>query len=86
MDRRSRGPHCRGGGGAVVGTRGAIPAVSANILARRLRELEEAGIISWRALTAPAGCRGYELTTLVEAAHPVIGTIDRWASVLVRLG
>ncbi|MPS69810.1 MULTISPECIES: winged helix-turn-helix transcriptional regulator [Novosphingobium] len=63
-----------------------MPAVSANILARRLRELEEAGIISRRALTAPAGCKVYELTSLVEAAHPVIGTIDRWASVLVRLG
>ncbi|MBH0115168.1 helix-turn-helix transcriptional regulator [Novosphingobium sp. YJ-S2-02] len=51
------------------GIRAAIPAVSANILARRLRELEEAGIISRRALPPPADCRVYELTSLGEAAR-----------------
>lgn len=68
------------------GIRAAIPAVSANILARRLRELEEAGIISRRALPPPADCRVYELTTLGEAARPVIGAIDRWGSLFFRLG
>lgn len=68
------------------GIRAAIPTVSANILARRLRELEEAGILSRRALPPPADCRVYELTTPGEAARPVIGAIDLWESLFFQLG
>lgn len=68
------------------GIRAAIPTVSANILARRLRELEEAGILSRRALPPPADCRVYELTTRGEAARPVIGAIDLWESLFFQLG
>lgn len=62
------------------GIRAAIPAVSANILAGRLRDLEESRIVARRTLPPPADCQVYELTDLGEAARPVMREIDRWAS------
>ncbi|HUD92566.1 helix-turn-helix domain-containing protein [Sphingobium sp.] len=66
------------------GIRAAIPAVSANILAGRLRDLEECGIIGRRTSPPPADCQVYELSELGEAARPVMREIDRWASLLSR--
>ena len=62
------------------GIRTAIPAVSANILAARLRDLEEAGIIRKDMLPPPADCQVYALTDLGEAGRPVLLAIEQWAS------
>ena len=62
------------------GIRAAIPAVSANILTARLRDLEEAGIICKEMLPPPANCQVYALTDLGEAARPVLVAIEQWAS------
>lgn len=63
-----------------TGLRTAIPAVSANILAGRLRDLEEVGIIHKKALPPPAQYQVYALTDLGKAAGPILLAIDRWAS------
>lgn len=63
------------------GLRTAIPGVSANILAGRLRDLEEAGIIGRKTLPPPADCQVYALTAIGEAARPILLAIEQWASV-----
>lgn len=62
------------------GIRAAIPAVSANILAARLRDLEAAGVIRKDMLPPPADCQVYALTELGEAGRPVLLAIEQWAS------
>lgn len=64
------------------GIKAAIPAISANILALRLRSLEEAGIIGRASLPPPADRQVYALTTLGEGVRPVLSAIGRWASLL----
>lgn len=46
-----------GGPARFSGIRTAIPGVSANILAGRLRDLEKAGIVGRRTLQPPADCQ-----------------------------
>lgn len=62
------------------GIRAAIPSVSANILAARLRDLEAAGIIRKDMLPPPADCQVYALTNLGEAGRPMLLAIAQWAS------
>lgn len=62
------------------GLRTAIPAVSANILAARLRDLEAAGVIRKDMLPPPADCQVYALTDLGEAGRPVLLAIEQWAA------
>jgi DNA-binding HxlR family transcriptional regulator len=63
------------------GIRTAIPAISANILAARLRHLEKAGIISRTTLPPPADCQVYALTDVGEATRPILQAIGQWALV-----
>ena len=55
-----------------------LPGVSANILAQRLRELEESGVILRRQLEPPAGSWVYELTDRGRGLEHVILDLGRW--------
>jgi DNA-binding HxlR family transcriptional regulator len=58
--------------------RAGLPNVSPNVLAQRLRELEEAGVVRRRKLPPPAASRVYELTEWGEELEPVIVSLGRW--------
>jgi DNA-binding HxlR family transcriptional regulator len=57
-----------------------IPDVSADVLGRRLRELEQTGVVVRRKLAPPAGSRVYELTDWGYELEPVVVALGRWGS------
>jgi DNA-binding HxlR family transcriptional regulator len=57
-----------------------LPGIGTNLLAARLRELEEMGIIQRSVLPPPAGSAVYELTASGQALEPVIMAVGRWGS------
>jgi DNA-binding HxlR family transcriptional regulator len=61
--------------------RSGLPHLSPDVLAQRLRELEEAGVVSRRTLAPPAASRVYELTDRGRDLEPVILALGRWGSV-----
>jgi DNA-binding HxlR family transcriptional regulator len=61
--------------------RAGLPHVSPDVLAQRLRELEEAGIVRRGKLPPPAGSRIYELTDRGRELEPVILELGRFGSV-----
>jgi DNA-binding HxlR family transcriptional regulator len=61
--------------------RAGLPHVSPDILAQRLRELEEAGIVRRSKLPPPAGSRVYELTERGQELEPVVLALGRFGSV-----
>jgi DNA-binding HxlR family transcriptional regulator len=56
----------------------ALPGVGTNLLATRLRQLEEQGLIRRRKLSPPAGSVVYELTEVGAALEPTIIELGRW--------
>jgi DNA-binding HxlR family transcriptional regulator len=60
--------------------RAGLPNLSPDVLAQRLRELEEAGIVGRRTLPAPAASRVYELTALGMELEPVLLALGRFGS------
>ena len=58
--------------------RGGLPKLSADVLAQRLRGLEEAGIVRHRKLPPPASAQVYELTPRGRALEPVLHELGRW--------
>jgi DNA-binding HxlR family transcriptional regulator len=60
--------------------RAGIPGASAAVLAQRLRELQEAGVVRQRKLPPPAGSQVYELTDWGAELEPVITHLGRWGS------
>src|ERR671912_606704 len=58
--------------------RAGLPGVSANILADRLRELEEWGVLLRRKLPPPAGSWVYELTDRGRGLEAVILDLGSW--------
>ena len=60
--------------------RAGIPGGSASMLAQRLRELEEVGIVTRRQLGPPASTRVYELTPWGHELRPVLTTLGRWGA------
>ena len=56
----------------------ALPGVGTNILARRLTDLQEHGVISKRTLPPPTPVAVYELTESGRALAPVIGELRAW--------
>jgi DNA-binding HxlR family transcriptional regulator len=60
--------------------RAGLPHVSPDVLSQRLRELEEAGVVSRRTLAPPAGSRVYELTDWGRELEPVVLGLGRWGS------
>jgi DNA-binding HxlR family transcriptional regulator len=55
-----------------------LPGVSPNVLAQRLRELEDVGVVRRRKLAPPAASRVYELTAWGGELEPVITAMGRW--------
>jgi len=60
--------------------RAGLPHASPNVLAQRLRGLEEAGIVRRRRLPPPAASSIYELTDWGEELEPVIVRLGRWGA------
>ena len=60
--------------------RAGLPGVSPNVLAQRLRELEQAGVVRRRKLPPPAASRIYELTYWGMELEPVIIGLGRWGA------
>jgi DNA-binding HxlR family transcriptional regulator len=58
--------------------RAGLPHLSADVLAQRLRELEEAGLAAHRRLPPPAASQVYELTDSGRALEPVLIELGRW--------
>lgn len=55
-----------------------LPGIGTNLLAARLRDLEEQGILQRATLPPPAGSKVYELTGLGLALEPVVMSLSRW--------
>jgi DNA-binding HxlR family transcriptional regulator len=58
-----------------------LPHVGPDILAQRLRELEDAGLVRRGTLPPPAGSRVYELTERGRELEPVVIALGRFGSV-----
>jgi DNA-binding HxlR family transcriptional regulator len=58
-----------------------LPHVSPDVLAQRLRELEESGIVRRGMLPPPAGSRIYELTERGHELEPIVIALGRFGSV-----
>jgi DNA-binding HxlR family transcriptional regulator len=63
-----------------VDLRAGLPDASPNVLSRRLRELEHAGVVQRRKLPPPAGSRVYELTDWGRELEAVVIPLGRWAA------
>jgi DNA-binding HxlR family transcriptional regulator/putative sterol carrier protein len=55
-----------------------LPGIGTNLLARRLRELQAAGVIDRRVLPAPAGSAVYELTERGRGLEPALVALAGW--------
>jgi DNA-binding HxlR family transcriptional regulator len=60
--------------------RAGLPHVGPDMLAQRLRELEQAGVVQRGKLPPPAGARVYELTDWGRQLEPVVLALGRWGS------
>ena len=60
--------------------RNGLPNASTNILAERLRELEQGGVIRKRRLAPPAGASVYELTEWGRGLEPVVTSLGAWGA------
>jgi len=60
-----------------------LPGIGTNLLAARLKALEEHGILRRTTLPPPAGSDVYELTGLGRSLEPVVVALSRWGSRLV---
>ena len=60
--------------------RAGLPGLSPNVLAQRLRKLEQAGVVRRRKLPPPAASRIYELTDWGEELEPVVISLGRWGA------
>jgi DNA-binding HxlR family transcriptional regulator len=60
--------------------RAGLPGASPNVLAQRLRELEQAGVVQRRKLDPPASAWVYELSPWGADLEPVVLALARWGS------
>jgi DNA-binding HxlR family transcriptional regulator len=60
-----------------------LPGIGTNLLAARLKALEECGILRRDTLPPPAGSGVYGLTELGRSLEPVVVALSRWGSRLV---
>src|SRR5436305_12188998 len=60
--------------------RAGLPHVGPDVLAQRLRDLEQAGVVRRGKLPPPAGSRVYELTDWGRELEPVVLGLGRWGS------
>jgi DNA-binding HxlR family transcriptional regulator len=57
-----------------------LPGIGTNILAARLKELEESGLVEKRKLPPPAASTVYELTQYGHDLRPVLHELARWGA------
>ena len=57
---------------------GSLPGIGTNLLAARLRMLEEAGVVRRRRLPPPAATTAYELTDMGRGLEPALIALGRW--------
>ncbi len=57
-----------------------LPHIGPDVLAQRLRELEQVGVLRRRTLAPPAGSRVYELTERGRKLEPVLHALGSWGS------
>src|SRR6476619_6055119 len=57
-----------------------LPGIGTNILAARLRSLEECGVIATRKLPPPAASRVYELTDYGRELKPLMRELALWGA------
>ena len=57
-----------------------LPGIGTNLLATRLRELEDRHILRRRALPPPAASTVYELTEIGQGLEPAVMAIGQWGS------
>ncbi len=57
-----------------------LPGVSTDVLAQRLRQLEQAGVLRPVTLPPPGATRAYELTDRGHELEPVLHALGRWGS------
>jgi DNA-binding HxlR family transcriptional regulator len=60
--------------------RAALPGLSPDILAQRLRDLEEAGVLTREVLPPPAASKVYQLTEWGHELEPVLIALGRWGA------
>jgi DNA-binding HxlR family transcriptional regulator len=60
--------------------RAGMPGASPDVLAQRLRELKDAGVVRQTALPPPAGSKVYELTHWGMELEPLVTHLGRWGS------
>ena len=63
---------------------GGLPGIGTNLLAARLKALEEDGVVRRATLPPPAGTGVYELTGLGRLLEPVVVGLSRWGSMLME--
>lgn len=59
-----------------------LPGIATNMLARRLEQMEAAGLVVRRSLPAPASAPGYELTPAGQGLWPVMRELCRWGAAM----
>ena len=59
-----------------------LPGISTNLLSKRLKHLEQQGLLRRRALPPPAGSTVYELTPLGQALEATLLELGKWGSQL----
>jgi len=60
--------------------RAGLPGVSPDVLSQRLRELDDAGLLTRRRLAPPAASQVYALTERGQALEPVLLELGRWGT------
>jgi DNA-binding HxlR family transcriptional regulator len=61
------------------GLKADLPGISANVLAQRLSELEDRGLVKRTRLPPPASVQVYEATEWGLEAEPIVQVLGRWA-------
>jgi DNA-binding HxlR family transcriptional regulator len=60
--------------------RAGLHGISPNVLAQRLRDLQDAGVVRQDMLDPPAVVAVYELTARGQALEPILAELGRWGS------
>lgn len=60
-----------------------LPGIATNLLAARLAELEQSGVVTREVLPPPAATTVFRLTPRGEALRPVIYELGKWAAPLI---
>src|SRR5919108_1109967 len=61
-----------------------LPGIGTNLLAHRLREMEEYGLVERATLPPPSGVAVYQLTPTGEGLAPALSAIGRWGAQYLR--